>query len=270
MEENKHKGERHNQGKLRFDLVHPYAHEQMVRVLTKGAEKYAPRNWERGMAWSNVIASLKRHLQAIESGEDFDSETGELHAAHLACNSHFLTAYYKIYPQGDDRPHNYLHSPKIGLDIDGVIGDFNKHLCDTVGIDVHTISHWNDPIIGKHYPTVKDDKNFWLTMPTLVNPSELPFEVHAYITSRSIDDAVTKEWLDKNGFPVADLYCVGHNESKVEVALKSGIDIFVDDKFENFKELNNAGICCFLMDAPHNQHYNVGYKRIKHLKDLIN
>lgn len=77
-----HLGYRLNEGKLRFDLVHPYAHEQMVRVLTKGAEKYAPRNWERGMAWSNVIASLKRHLQAIESGEDFDTETGELHAAH--------------------------------------------------------------------------------------------------------------------------------------------------------------------------------------------
>ena len=94
---------RYNEGKLRFDLIHPYANEQMVRVLTKGAEKYAPRNWEKGMLWSDVIASLKRHLHAIESGEDVDEETGELHIAHLACNAHFLTAYYKIYPQGDDR-----------------------------------------------------------------------------------------------------------------------------------------------------------------------
>lgn len=203
MEENKHKGERHNQGKLRFDLVHPYAHEQMVRVLTKGAEKYAPRNWEKGMTWSNVIASLKRHLQAIEFGEDYDAETGELHAAHLACNAHFLTAYYKIYPQGDDRPHNYLHLPKIGLDIDEVI------------------CNW------------------------------------------------TQAWLVKHGFPTRPVYSVGFEMSKIEIAKKSGIDIFIDDRFENFTELNNAGICCFLMDAPHNQKYDVGYKRIKDLKDLV-
>ena len=264
-----HKGLRFNQGKLRFDLVHPFAHEQMVKVLTKGAEKYTERNWEKGMTWSNVIASLKRHLQAIESGEDFDPETGLLHAAHVACNAHFLTAYYKIYPQGDDRVQPYLNTVKIGLDIDGVIADFAGHLFNTVGIEPHVVHHWNDPIINTHFNSLKKDVEFWKTMPKLIEPSEVPFEVHAYITSRSIDPEITKQWLDSNGFPIADLYCVGHNESKVDVALKSGIDIFVDDKFENFQELNNAGICTFLMDASHNQRYNVGYKRIKSLKELL-
>jgi len=28
------------------------------------------------------------------------------------------------------------------------------------------------------------------------------------------------------------------------------------------------GILCYLMDAPHNRRYEVGHKRIKHLKDL--
>ena len=269
MEEKQHKGLRFNQGKRRYDLVHPWAQEQMVDVLTRGAEKYAPRNWERGMAWSNVIASLERHLAAIKAGEDYDPESGLLHAAHVACNAHFLTAYYKIYPQGDDRPHNYLNRPKIGLDIDGVIADFDKHLCDTVGIERPQIQHWNDPTIIKHYDSVKKDETFWATMPRLIEPSEVPFEVHAYITSRSIDETITKKWLDDNGFPVADLYCVGHNCSKVEVARQSGVEIFVDDKFENFMELNNAGICCFLMDAPHNQKYDVGFKRIKSLKELL-
>ena len=66
----KHVGLRYNSGKPRFDLVHPWSHEQMVNVLTVGANKYHDRNWEDGMAWSNVIASLKRHLNAIEAGED--------------------------------------------------------------------------------------------------------------------------------------------------------------------------------------------------------
>ena len=99
--------------------------------------------------------------------------------------------------------------------------------------------------------------------------SELPFEPHAYITSRSIDPKLTQKWLDDNSFPSAPLYCVGHNMSKVEVAKQSGVEIFVDDKYENFIELNKAGICCFLFDASHNKKYDVGFKRIYNLKDLI-
>ena len=48
-------GVRFNEGKLRYDLVHPKAHEDMVSVLTRGAVKYKDRNWERGMKWSNVL-----------------------------------------------------------------------------------------------------------------------------------------------------------------------------------------------------------------------
>src|SRR5678809_1060857 len=86
-------GERKNEGKLRHDLVNPHALEGMVRVLTAGAKKYSDHNWEFGMPWSKVLASLKRHLTAIEKGEDYDvdpncpdcqkgscvNHTGELH-----------------------------------------------------------------------------------------------------------------------------------------------------------------------------------------------
>ena len=263
-----HKGLRFNQGKLRFDLVHPFAHEQMVRVLTKGAEKYAERNWERGMTWSNVIASLKRHLQAIESGEDYDKETGELHAAHLACNAHFLTAYYKIYPQGDDRPHKYLNPIKIGLDIDEVIADWVGHWINYFKVERPTF--WNfDKDIKEKFEELKDNKDFWLSIPRKIEPSDLPFEPHCYITSRGIPTEWTEEWLQQNGFPAVPVYTVGLTDSKVETAKNAGIDVFVDDRYENFVELNNAGICTFLMDAPHNQRYDVGYKRIKDLRDLV-
>ncbi len=258
-----HKGLRYNNGKLRYDLVHPFAHEEMVKVLTMGAEKYDSRNWEAGMLWSNVISSLKRHIAAIEKGEDFDKESGLLHAAHVACNAHFLTAYYKIYPQGDDRPHNYLKSVKIGLDIDGVLANFDQHLCNTVGIDLHNITHWNDPIIKKHYKEVRENKEFWLTMPSLIEAKDIPFEPHVYITSRSIPTEITQEWLHKKGYPDAPIYTVGHNESKIKAAQESGVEIFIDDKFENFVDLNGVGICTFLMDAPHNQKHEVGFKRIK-------
>ena len=41
-----------------------------------------------------------------------------------------------------------------------------------------------------------------------------------------------------------------------------GVNVFIDDKNETFKECLNSGIFCYLMDAPHNQHYDVGHHRI--------
>lgn len=268
METKKGEGLRFNEGKLRYDLVHPWAHEQMVKILTKGSIKYKERNWEAGMRWSNVISSLKRHLAAIEKGEDFDIETGELHASHLACNAHFLTAYYKIFPEGDDRPHKYLKHPKIGLDLDEVIIDFVGGYCERFNLPI--AQFWNFDIDMKaKFEALKTDKDFWMSLKPKINAKDMPFEPHAYITSRNIPIEWTKEWLHTNGFPSVPVYSVPINTSKLEMVVESGVDWFVDDKFETFVELNNNGICCFLFDAPHNQKYSIGFKRIKELKDLM-
>lgn len=266
--EQKHKGLRYNKGKLRYDLFHPYAIEQLAKIFTMGAEKYAPRNWENGMSWTAVIASLKRHLAAIESGEDFDAESGLLHSAHVEWNAHVLSAYYKIYPQGDDRPHTYLNQPKIGLDIDGVLADFTGYLLKVGGIKDHVPQHWNCPVIRELFEEYKHDKQFWLNIPPLIKSKDLGFEPTCYISARSIGEEVCKEWLDKWGFPTAKIYVVGNTDSKVEIAKKAGIDIFIDDHFNNFVELNKAGVCTLLYSAPYNLKYNVGHKRINNFTEF--
>ncbi len=111
--EDKDKGLRLNAGKTRHDLAPAFAQEQYAKVLTAGSLKYAERNWELGMRWSKVISSLERHIQAIKRGEDFDLETGILHSAHVMCNAAFLTEYYKIYPEGDDRPSQTTYSKSL-------------------------------------------------------------------------------------------------------------------------------------------------------------
>jgi len=264
----KEAGLRYNEGKLRYDLLEPYALEQLVKVFTKGAEKYAPRNWEKGMKWSTVIASLKRHTAAFEKGEDFDEESGISHMAHVAWNAMALVSYMKIAPQYDDRNHRYLHMPKIGLDIDDVVCDFVGGYCER--FDVPDPNHWycHYDIVKQLGEIVKDD-TFYLGLKPKVDAKDLPFEPHCYITSRSIPKEWTEKWLYNNGFPTRPVYTIPFNTSKVEVAKQSGIDIYVDDRYENFVELNNAGICTYLFDAPHNRKYNVGYKRIKSLKELV-
>jgi len=279
-----HEGLRFNEGKLRYDLFEPIAMKELAKVYTKGAEKYAPNNWLKGMPWSTMVGSLERHLQAWKGGEDYDPETGCHHLSHTAWNALALVSYKKLYPQGDDRQYTYLYTPKIGLDIDEVLADWIGHwqkwkaknssstssISSINSVGVIQPEFWNfDRHIASRLKELQEDKEFWLTIPPKIDPKSLPFEPHCYITSRSIPKEWTEEWLDKFGFPGTKLFSVGFNKSKVEVALESGIDIFVDDRYENFIELNKAGVCTFLFDAPHNRRYNVGSKRIKSLSELV-
>ena len=219
------KGLRYNEGKTRHDLIPPFAQEQYAIVLTKGSVKYAERNWEQGMKWSKVIASMERHLQAIKKGEDFDNETGLLHAAHVMCNAAFLTEYYKIYPQGDDRPHKYLNRAMIGLDVDEVICDFTSGWSKIHKVDERPTS-WNyDRQMGARFRKMKASgklNSFYLNLKPKIKPEDIPFEPCCYVTSRPVDSSITVEWLDKHKFPGSPVITVPVNESKVEALKKAG------------------------------------------------
>ena len=294
------KARRYNQNKARYDLVPSKALEKIIDVYTKGAHKYSiyvdengneykgsetsidnveklelklkdsgADNWRKGLPWMDCIASAQRHIEAWKQGEDIDKELGTYHLANAAWNLLTLLEYYRIHPELDNRKHKYLSVPKIGLDIDEVI-------CDWVGhwVKRHNMvspEFWNfDKDIDRKFEEIKDDKEFWITAPPKIDTKDMPFEPHCYITSRICPQEWTEEWIQANGFPTVPVYTVPHNTSKVQVAKEAGVEWFVDDRYQNFVELNKAGICCFLFDAPHNQRYNVGYKRIKSLWDLLN
>lgn len=293
----KEKALRYNQGKLAYQQISNEALKQLADVYTRGAHKYstyedsqgnkvlgkdipfeeagkynliysAADNWRRGQSWTDCLGSVKRHIQAFESGEDVDKELGTLHLANAAWGLFTILDFYKSHPELDDRKHSYLRTKKIGLDIDEVLADWVGHWTTHHGQEIPET--WSfDRNIAEKFELLKDDKEFWLSIPVKTSPKDIPFEPHCYITSRMIPKEWTEEWLDKNGFPCRPVYSIGHEDSKVEVAKASGIDIFVDDRFSNFEELNRNGICCFLFDAPHNRRYEVGYKRIYNLKDLI-
>ena len=266
-------GLRFNKGKQRYDLVEPHAFADFVQVLTDGAEKYFDRNWENGLSWTSVLASLKRHIAAIERGEDYDKESGRLHIAHAACNVHFLNAFYYTFPQGDDRPKRYLKLPKIGLDLDGVVanwtGAWNK-LYPEVEVSPH--SWYLDRKVGKRFQEMREagtlDDFYLNSVEPLIQPEDLPFEPHCYITSRPVSKEISEQWLDKHHFPAKPVYSIEVRQSKVQVAKDAGVEIFVDDAFENFVELNNGGIFTYLFSAPWNQKHDVGHMRIKSLKDI--
>lgn len=92
-------------GKTMVELIPPSLDEAVGAVLTFGAKKYAPRNWEKGIEWSRIYGSLKRHMNAWYAGQDNDPETGMSHLWHAACNITFLIEFLKTHPELDDRPH---------------------------------------------------------------------------------------------------------------------------------------------------------------------
>lgn len=96
-------GYKADEGKLPYDLIAPEVLEELAKVLQFGAKKYAPRNWEQGMAWSRVFAALQRHLWAWWKGDSTDPETGFSHLSHALCCLMFLSAYETRKVGQDDR-----------------------------------------------------------------------------------------------------------------------------------------------------------------------
>lgn len=262
---------RFDSGKNRLDLVPPSLMEEVGKILTFGTAKYGDSNWKKGMSWSKCIASLKRHLLEFEKGVDKDSESGELHISHILCNAAFLLEYYKIAPQFDDRIHTYLERPKIGLDVDEVICDWVGAWTKEFNMDVPTSWFFDYNILDRFAKLKEEGKldDFYLNLSPRISPSDIPFEPHCYVTSRPVSSEITSSWLVKHGFPSRPVYTVELGKSKIDVIKESGCDIFVDDRWDNFVELNKAGICTYLFDSPHNQRYECGYKRIYSLKELM-
>lgn len=97
-------GTKHDAGKVRLDLLPPDALLEIGRVLSFGAVKYAPRNWEEGIDHGRLYAAALRHLLAWQQREDRDVETGLPHLAHAACCVMMLLSSSLRGIGTDDRP----------------------------------------------------------------------------------------------------------------------------------------------------------------------
>ncbi len=84
-------GMKFDTGKLQYSLIPTSATHALAEVLTYGANKYAPNNWqlvENGEV--RYMDALFRHLEAFRSGETHDPESGIHHLAHVLTNVAFL------------------------------------------------------------------------------------------------------------------------------------------------------------------------------------
>lgn len=290
------KARRYNQGKLRWSLLPVRAMEKVVEVYTKGAHKYTiyydeegnevlgsdvpynfpgltivddgANNWKKGLPFTNLLDSCKRHIAEYEKRTEIDEDLGTHHLANAIWNLLTLIEGERRFPHLDDREWNL--PPKIGYDLDGVLTDFETHFRKWFNIpEEHELLHWNDPYFRIHFNEIVDDEDFWLSIPVLEGPERMIWEPTMYVTSRPISSVITQKWLDKNNFPQAELVTVGVMNPKVD-ALKGKVDFFIDDGYHNFIELNKAGIPCYLRTREHNKKYNVSGYRVENLNEFYN
>ena len=98
--DNKELGLKYDHGKPRYDLLPPVAIDELAKILTFGAEKYAPNSWQKvEHAKERYTAALLRHLYAWLGGEYFDPESGLPHLYHVGANLMFLLHFE------DDKSH---------------------------------------------------------------------------------------------------------------------------------------------------------------------
>lgn len=88
-------GIKHDQNKAIMALIPPEAIEEEAWVWTFGGKKYGLWNWQKGLMYTRIISAILRHTMAIMRGEDIDSESGKLHAAHIRCCAGMLIFFQK-------------------------------------------------------------------------------------------------------------------------------------------------------------------------------
>jgi uncharacterized HAD superfamily protein len=141
---------------------------------------------------------------------------------------------------------------RIFLDIDDVIGNFQEHFSNHFNVPLQK-SWVTSNLMKNRLGIIKNDKNFWLSMPIKNKPNFIP---KGFVSARGINLSWTKEFLKINKIQGrTNVHHVNWGESKISILKQLNADIFIDDNYKTFKECNRSGIFCLLMDSEHNQKY---------------
>lgn len=84
---------KHDQGKVRLDLIPFDALDEIAKALEFGAKKYSEGNWEGGFEWRRLIGAALRHTTSWARGQDKDPESGVSHLAHAGAMIMFLLSH---------------------------------------------------------------------------------------------------------------------------------------------------------------------------------
>ena len=146
---------------------------------------------------------------------------------------------------------------KVFLDIDDVIFDWHK--CYAKRFKCQVPKRWSKSQVMKdRLKILSEEKSFWINLDVKNRPD---FKPSGFVSARGIPKTWTEESLRINNIPGrSNVHQVHWGESKIDLLKSLGCNIFIDDKYETFKDCHKNNIFCLLMDAPHNRHINTPYR----------
>ncbi len=101
------KGVKKDEGKIRMELLPPFALQKIAEVFTFGAEKYSEWNWAGGLKYSRLYGAMQRHLADWYKSDSLDKETSKSHLFHAGCCLLMLIEMEEFRKDMDDRPEHY-------------------------------------------------------------------------------------------------------------------------------------------------------------------
>lgn len=91
MQNNFKSGVKYDGGKPMMSLVPPRALRETAKVLTFGAQKYAPDNWRKlDNLQGRYLDAALRHINEFQTGTMVDEESGCPTLAHAICDLMFV------------------------------------------------------------------------------------------------------------------------------------------------------------------------------------
>jgi FMN phosphatase YigB (HAD superfamily) len=180
----------------------------------------------------------------------------------------------------------------VALDIDGVLADFVPPFVRVLekragngAIDLQSITDpnfSNHPYLSKEIVSqcileVSNDPAFWQQLAPLPPPEHwralntlsrqerLVFITHRYERETYDIGRVTCDWLKKHGITQPVVYFTQNHKS--ELIGELGVDLFVDDRHENCRDVaENTGAVVFMPHRTYNQSFS--HPRVQRIQDL--
>ena len=100
----KEKAMRDNGDKLQYGLIAPEILTALAGPYTMGAKKYAPRNCEKPMSFTDLDSALERHMNSFRRGEHEAKDSGLSHLHHAIWNIGMMIMHLERGTLIDDRP----------------------------------------------------------------------------------------------------------------------------------------------------------------------
>jgi uncharacterized HAD superfamily protein len=193
------------------------------------------------------------------------------------------------------------HIPVVGIDLDGVLCDFNTRMVSFVNAVAGTIHRPSDvtrydyteclgvteeQVIQAFEEYVDGVPNFWkhiaaTSSKNILSAAQISRETNLYaITKRreTCNDArsvwettigQSRYWLEAYNIHVAGVVRVDYSKDKLNAIKILQCEYFLDDHPDTFVSCYNEGINIYLMDAPYNRHVDAGNRRISSVEEYL-